>query len=263
MGDVVDLRARSLRVHRRERVEFSASGPDLNFQLQGSDPYRGVNGPGLIIPTAPSTSPSTRYLFLLARTTVAVNEIVFVRGLRQLVTIGYAVPGAVDGDPAYVLEQEITSPWWRFQGAGGGSISWHLMKVNPGVKPIPSTSNTNGQMFRYAHSSALIYETPTSGGYVAPSNGRPPGNVVTPDLGCFHDLRYPWRDDHASTTLCVPVVGPCDICFFASVWQTDPSTNVKLNNGSNKAVPPEDTFFANWPLSRYYRIAGAMTLGQE
>jgi hypothetical protein len=120
-------------------------------------------------------------------------------------------------------------------------------------------------MYRRAKSPALLYENAPSqpGGYAPPDGGQPPGNVLIPEFGNFHDVRFAnWTSDHAWDSLGIEVMGPCRIQLFASVQQTDPSTRpapyTPFTAAQLAVLPPEEAFIQAFPLSVYTRIAGSL-----
>jgi hypothetical protein len=100
------------------------------------------------------------------------------------------------------------------------------------------------------------------GGYAPPYAGRPPGTVLIPEFGNFHDLRFPWKDDHAWESLDIEVEGPCAIELYASVQQTNPSTRPILDltslGGCCCGLPPEEQFIQTFTNAVYTRIAGSL-----
>lgn len=260
---------------RGSRYEVSTVGFDENLQLVGNDPLVSPYNVGLRVPSSPTTFsvPSTRYLFMLARAKFQAHERARLVGVRQLATIGTPISNGNEGSSLadYILEKQITSPFWRFQD---GSISWHILRSKPGLTvPSGNPLNIDSVMFRDSDTPALLYETytaPFAGGgnaitaYVPPFGGRPlpNGDPLTPDLGGFHDIRYPWNAGQFDD-IDIEIEGPCTISFYASVKQTDPASRTLLVvpaslPGGVDSIPAEDAFVANFVDTIYWRVAGAL-----
>ena len=259
---------RRIRIPARYSFESTSAGIDPSLQLYGGDPYGTQNYFGLQVPRNPTTSPQGRYLFILAVARFASgNSRVRLRGLGQYLSMG-ALLDPVEGQASYVLEREIQSPGWRFPD---GNVSWHVTRVSPGLvaPPVPTTAVTgvapSSTSFRYANSPALIYETISSDvtAYTAPYGGQPLGDPLCADLGCFHDLRWGWRRDTAWRSLDVPVQTPCDVVFWASVYQAGGAPVLPSFTAGAPGVPDEDNFYKSFPGARYWRVAGRMVFDQR
>lgn len=244
--------------------EVSTGGPDPSFQLQGSDPFASMTATGLMIPTAPTTSPRNRYLFALCGAAFPPGSRGRVRGIRQLLTIGGQTYVSAPNDPPlpptitdrYNVEFNVTTPTWRFSD---GSVSWHLMRV-PNLRPKSNVLNAPGLLYRNAVQNALLYETLAP--YVAPYGGRPPGQALVPSLSNWHDMRYPWQ---AWGIVDAPFEGPCQIILFASVWQTNPDTRATFTGDGPSYLPPEEGFLWGSQVNaiQYKRIAGSLIFDEE
>lgn len=242
---------------RSTRFEQSTAGFDPAFQGIGSDPYGGSSNVGLRVEPfpPPTNTPQTRYLYLLSAIGVNAGERLHIVGLRQMLTIGATV-----GTGNYILEQQVTTPYWHFSDA---NVSWHLMRIPPNKLAIENAFNSVDKMHGYGRSPSLLFQKAPSegGGYKPPYGGRPPGEPLTDSLGCFYDIRFPWVDDHAWDSMDVEVEGPCDIALFASVQQTSPDTRTILDipdAGCIPCIPCEDTFVAQFDNARYWRVAGSI-----
>lgn len=235
-------------------IEVSSQSFDGTRIGVGSSPYIGdASSVGVAIPALPTTSQARRYMVRLCSLDIPSGIAIYLRGYRQ-----YATIGAVDAN-GYVLEREIVSPGWAFPDA---NISWHFRhrivqssrNAVDGAQ-LPGTSpGTDGD------APALCYNPPLVP-YIPPGGGQPPGAVV-PGLGTIYDIRNPWTSTDWS--LAVPVFGPGQVTFWASVKQTNPE---------GRAVPafcpplleglrPEDLFLLSVPLAVYRRVGGAMLVEQ-
>lgn len=251
---------------RRGRSELVTVGQNPNLQLVGSGPEGGPYDLGLMI--GPNGGARIRQTFLLATKTFGAHTRGYLRGLRQYLTIGTYLPvsGTAQG---YLLETPVVTPTWKFSD---GNVMWMLRKI-PGSKShfTPNASNGPGISFRTANTPSLLFETVTGNPpYVTstpPYGGRPPGNILVPELGRFFDLRSSWAEP---LELDIEISGPCTIAFFASVQQTIP-----ISAGGTQIVPPatpvistiagaapEDAFLQTYSSSgtpvSYIRIAGAL-----
>lgn len=198
---------------------------------------------------------------LLASRKFTYGESARLVGMRQRVLIGGVI--SADGSDASNIYMPQTTPEWHFSDA---NISWHLRRV-----PLEDIYNYNvfndsELMFRTADTASLLYENAPlqTGGYAPPNGGQPPGDVVIPEFGNFHDLRFPWVNDNAWKSLDIEIQGPCAINLYASIQQTNPSTRPVLPPGLTAAqlalLPPEDQFvytFAPFGIV-YTRIAGSL-----
>jgi hypothetical protein len=272
LADQVGGPAAGIRTHLRPgRIEVSTVGFDPNLQLMGSDPWGSPTYTGLIVPTAPTLSAQTRYLFQLARVAFNTPESAWLTGIRLYTSLfGYDQGG---NGP---FELPITSPMWRF-AIGGGNISFHLMVRSKNWRDKRNPANAPSVMYLDAGAPALLYLVPPPTPFVAsvyapPNAGRPYGRPIAHDLGNLHDAgRFPWVDDYAEMALNIPIPAPCDVVLYASVWQhaTETSADPPVANVPNfscsqfSASTPEDRFWATYADVQYGRIAGALTISEE
>lgn len=248
------------------RFEVSSVGFDQNV-LVGRGPLGGAHSLGLAVPPQRTPTRERRYLFELAFARFAVGQRARLRGLRQYLEIGTLLTGA--GGCQYPLNIEVTSPRWQFVD---GNVFWSVMRVQPIANQFYDTRDIDSMKAIYGTAPALLYATPPApidNVYVPPWGGVPEGTPVAGDLGGFSDIRYPWQSPQAWDDLDVLIEGPCDVVFFASVFQTDPDTRCDpvLPQGvaasTVTGMRAEDAFVANFPTTVYTRIAGAMTFEIE
>jgi hypothetical protein len=260
---------------RKRRFEVATTGLDEYLQGIGDAPAISSNWVGLRVPTLATATINKRYLFLLCQFSVGHGEKVVLRGFRQMATLWnlQAASGGEAPAPARPIEQEITTPFWRFPD---GNISWHIMLLGPpnaqGIARAQGAVDLPSFKFQYADGPALLYGPPApaapAGGfypniasYTPPNGGRPYGVPIQAKLGTFYDLRTPWRADRAWDSLDIPVEGPETVAFFASVRQTNPSTRAVLTPPGTTyplGIPPEEQFLLNFPNAIYGRVAGSM-----
>lgn len=257
----------------RTLVELVSASVDTDLQGVGATPYVGdYSATGVRVPAAPTVDQSHRYLIRLCGAEIPGGAGLVVRGIRQAVTLRAEYPrtseqGLITG--TFVFEREITSPWWHFVD---GNVSFHL-KWTQQVQSrrsvydpaqLPGTSPST-----WGVDSALLYVPPPviigpPPPYTPPGAGIPPGRDVD-WLGTLRELRYPWSNTDWS--LSVPVMGPGVVVFYASVYQTNPSTRVPppqltppapFTDPLQCALRPEDQFLIQHPSCRYGRVAGAL-----
>jgi hypothetical protein len=268
--------------------ELSSSGIDEYLQGIGGDVDGTITSTGLRVPTAPFRVPAIdaddigvgRYLFQLATQKITTGRRVAVQGIRQLVTIGAAPVGS--GGLPYVLEQEVTSPLWRFPD---GNVEWFLLALKPRPKDVRLATNAQNFIYRFSDTSgagALLYEqfvapaahmtkTGAPDFYTSITSYVPPpipsGDPVGGTLGAFRDQRFWWRSNDAWSSMGVEVVGPCTIVLMASVRQTNAAAREKPPTGYvPPASQPEEQFIASlaalstpaYPI--YWRIAGSLVM---
>jgi hypothetical protein len=204
---------------RRGRQEIVTVGANPNLQLVGSDPAGGAYDLGIFIgPNNGVTNRTLRQLFMLVVKTFNAGQRGRVVGFRQYLTmltyIASQTPGAL-----YPLERPICTPTWKFTDA---NVLWGIRQIPPKSHFLPNVSNAEGLSFRNAQTPAQLFETVGGGQVTPPYGGMFPGNILTPELGRFTDLRC---NDWSEPVDCdLPFEGPCDIAFFASVQQTNPAT---------------------------------------
>ena len=246
---------------RNTRYEISTVGLDPALQAIGADPDGSGYQMGIHVPTAPSTTTSGRYLFMLAKARFGANVKARLVGIRQLATIITQVSSGGEVPCIYPLELEIKSPFWHFTD---GNISWHLRRVPLGKRQYANASNAEGQQVNDAQTPALIYSS-MGPPYVAP---KVPGTPLIGALGTFYHLGWSWREDHAYDSLDWEFQGPCDIALYCSVKQTNPETRCPLIlPGSLPAgftgLPDEDAFVVNFSNSIYGRVAGSLVFEEN
>ena len=243
---------------RGSRFEISTNTRDPSLQLVFADPYGTLTQLGLSIPSAiPTAYPkpyANRYLALLVSAKFEPGEVVRLVGMRQRVLIGLNQGGT------YPIYKDVTTPEWHFTDA---NISWHLRRVALEGVYNRNVFNRAESMFRTSGTPSILFEkSPLEvGGYAPPNGGQPPGNVVIPEFGNFHDVRFPWVDDHAWDSLDIEVRGPCAINFYASIQQTDPDTRPTLSGLTDPQIAelvPEERFLQRFPSAIYTRIAGSL-----
>lgn len=255
---------------RGTRYEVSTNTRDPSLQLVFGDPYGTLTQLGISVPSAiptfyTKTPWANRYLFLLASARFTYGQIGRVVGMRQRVDIGQIAHNTEPPSNIPVYTSQVT-PDWHFTD---GNISWHLRRVP--LEQVYTANAFNGPelMFRRSDTPALLFENAPAqpGGYAPPDGGQPPGNVVIPEFGNFHDFRFPWLDDHAWESLDIEVRGPCAIQLFASVKQTNPATRPTPGTAWTSAqlavLPPEEAFLQAFPNAVYTRIAGSLIFEQE
>jgi hypothetical protein len=262
------------------RYELVTGGPNSEFGFIGSDPYETNSGTGLVVPATPSAEiDNARYLFVLARARFGHGEQssdkcgVRLVGIRQYAELIARIPArtcpplSTTVGPAtgatVVFRKEITSPLWHFPD---GDISWHVMVVNRVQRDTRNPANNDGFIYQDAISPALIYQVAAP--YSPPNGGRPWGRPIGASLGNMHDLRYPWRTTRSERVLDIPIPAPCDVIFFASVRQNDPTTNPTLCDtvdcSALTALGPEDQFMVAYnEFAQYGAIAGALVFDEN
>lgn len=220
------------------RVEVATSGVDESLQGLTSDPY------GAVIPAwtglrIPSLRPNdqTRYLFLLASRKV--TKPTRIRGIRQLLTLGFTITTTEGESPSQVqtFTLPVSSPSFK---APDGNVSWHLVSEpnpDPSISTPVSANWVEGPNLRYrqSDSSALLFENitfedgvqtayyaTTLATYQAPAIGTSQWQPLGGGLENMHDLRFPWEAARAWDSLDIPfcAVGERRISLYASVLQT-------------------------------------------
>lgn len=115
--------------------EVSSRAFDNSYDLigVGGSPSRGdMSRTGVYVPEYSTDDQTLRYLFRLCGVFVPAGQCIWLRGLRQAVTIravstvahSQGVEEAVTD--LFVLEREVVSPFWAFVD---GNISWHVRWV--------------------------------------------------------------------------------------------------------------------------------------
>ena len=252
-------------------------GPDGSAR-GGSDPYKGTNYTGIRVPNFAVVGGQPRYLMLLARASFNIGRRVRLCGVRQYASIG-GTQLTGEGTTGYesFFEFPITSPMWRFPD---GNISWHVMVMPPnsgesgaflgGVNASNVAGMPPGYAWDLSHTPAILAltNTPDTVGYVGTNGGRPVGTPITPDLGNFHDMRFPWDSSQIwNDSVNIPITPPCDVAFFASVLQTDPTrrNNPRAPSGTGIAyLSPEDRFYLTFlSTAVYWRVSGSLIFAEN
>jgi hypothetical protein len=271
----------AIQPHPRKRFEVSSVGFDENLLLTGSSPYGDHSWMGLRVPTlgtASLTKPQdNRYLFNCAAIEIPEGRRFRLLGYRKFVSIGELfTPDA--GPPAYVVEFEVTSPFWRFPD--NGNVSWHLMRIGRNEYPQPrailAKDRAPSLIRDWSLNPAMLYNTitlgapgiyPTLTAYTAPRKGRPWGSPLVGDLGTRHDLEVPWRSPVGWRSFGddgIEVEGNCTVALFASVFQTTVGSRVILNTAWGRGqkiasgIAPEDAFLMNFANAIYWRVGGSL-----
>jgi hypothetical protein len=255
---------------RGSRFEVSTNTRDPNLQTVFSDPYGTLVQLGLSIPSPVPTyytsgsfnTPwANRYLALLVSVKFAEGESARLVGMRQRVLIGeYISNGEGNLKYNYPVYTPVVTPEWHFQD---GNISWHLRKVPLSRIPTANAGNAAELSYRDSDTPCILFENPPAdaGGYAPPYGGYPPGDVVIPEFGNFHDIRFPWQQNgQAWESLDIEIQGPCAINLYASIQQTNPDSRVTLPLGDIplSVLVPEEQFIQNFTNAVYTRIAGSL-----
>ena len=174
-------------------------------------------------------------------------------------------------DAFYLLERPVVTPTWKFVD---GNVSWGIRRlVDP--KNYPATGNKEGLMFRYSQTPAQLFETIFSTGGILPFDpdilitppygGQFQGTALSPDLFQFYDMRADSWSRIIETD--IEFQGPCDIAFFASIQQTNPSTRenppATPTFTTLAGAVPEDAFVQTYAGATYQRIAGSLIFEVE
>jgi hypothetical protein len=261
------------------RYELVSNGPNSEFDFIGSDPYTTHDYTGLVVPATPSSAiGNARYLFLLARASFRTGEQspehcgARLVGIRQYADLVARIPARTgplnpdSGPPAgstVSFHKEITSPLWH---PSDGNISWHVMIINTVTRDTRNPANSDGFIYQDARSPTLLYQTAAP--YSPPNGGRPWGQPLAASLGNIHELRYPWRAFNNEYALDIPIPTPCDVVFFASVRQNDPTLNPAFADDVNcaafSALSDEDQFMVGYnEFVQYGTIAGSLVFDEN
>lgn len=248
---------------RGSRFEVSTNTRDPSLQLVFADPAGTLTQLGLSIPSVVPTfygkANLDRYQVLLVSVKFVQGESARLVGMRQRLLIGQNQPGGDGGSNPYPVYTPVVTPEWHFSD---GNVSWHLRRMALETVASQSIYNAAELAFRTSDTPSVLFENAPvqSGGYAAPYGGAIPGNVLLPEFGDFHDMRFPWQDDHAWDSMDVEIRGPCAINLYASIRQTNPSTRTPLVIGSANpnVLVPEEQFLLNFSQSVYTRIAGSL-----
>lgn len=262
---------------RGEACEIGARGRAFEVSTVGFDPDRQGIGSGLgagnpnssrlFVPQDPTTDWFQRYTFILCGTTVPNGATYHVRGFSQKLEIGVEV---AQGDNLFVFERQVVSPDWSFPD---GNVTWSIL-FDPGEQrdivskpPIgfnPANRGPSKSTNPYYPAPALLYLESLAARYVAPMSGTFPGQPIL-EPGTMYDLRNPYQGLW-QYLLDVPVTGPGNLYFCASVWQTNPLNRqvfVPPVGFNPNSIGPEDQFVLQFPGAAYRHIGARMLLEIE
>jgi hypothetical protein len=272
----------------RPRYEPACTGLDPAFQGIGSSPYGDQSGMGLVWPFAPAHAPTEGhplgvgpYLAVLDMFYVPSGMRKRLRGIRQLRTLrAITNPGSEDEAPR-PTEIVVTTPNWHFPDQ---YFSWHLRELPDTllqrIRPATGPFDTQNFAFRMSvANAAILYENASFNafdldargkpdfyhlltGYVPPNAGRPWGNPVG-KWGTFYDLRAPWNDSHAWSSLDIEIAGPCTVALFASCLQTNFASRTPITLPGtliSTGIAPEEAFAVNWSTAIEGRVAGQLVV---
>lgn len=204
---------------RRGRHEIATVGFNPNLQLVGSDPSGSPYDLGIFIgANAGSTKPTLRQLYMLCMKSFNAGQRGRLIGFRQYLTL-YVLETSPTVGASYPLERPVETPTWKYVD---GNVLWGVRKLPPKTHFRPNALNADGLAFEQSQTPAQLFETIGGGIITPPYGGLFPGNVLTPDLGSMRELRCRRWTEYVPCD--VVFEGPCDIGFFASVQQTNPST---------------------------------------
>lgn len=237
---------------RRGRLEIATVGFNPNLQLVGSDPSGGPYDLGIFIgANAGSTKPTLRQLYMLCMKSFNAGQRGRLIGFREYLTLLVQETSPTAG-ATYPLERPVETPTWKYVD---GNVLWGIRCLPPKTHFRPNALNADGLAFEQSQTPAQLFETIGGGIITPPYGGLFPGNVLTPDLGSMRELRCRRWADYIPCD--VYFEGPCDIAFFASVQQTNPSTrtappvigttpipvSAQFNGGSGL---PDNTLVEHW-----------------
>jgi len=242
--------------------------PDRLGVGSGFSPGNPVNA-RLFVPPNPTLQWYNRYTFILCGTSVPRGATYHLRGFSQKLEIGASVTVNQDGTQK-VFERQVVSPDWAF---ADGNVSWSIRYVpgyrkNPILKPPllanPANRGPSKSTDPYVVASTLLFQDSVFARYEAPMSANFPGDALM-DPGTIYDLRNPYQGLW-QYLIDIPVTGPGDLIFCASVWQTD-----KVNRpvftpppGFNpNALAVEDQFLLDFPDAVYRHIGGRMLVEIE
>lgn len=161
-------------------------------------------------------------------------------------------------------------------------MSWHIHRLGPpDAQGFPKSASNLTDLRSFSHNfsvnPALLYGAYTIPfgdafythltAYAAPNAGKPWGTPLRAgQQGTFYDLRTPWRDAHAWSSLDVELEGPDTVAFFASVRQTAGSAAAVNTLANTPPSQPEEQFLAAYGAGGgvvYWRIGGAMMVEMD
>lgn len=249
------------------RVTQATIGHDSALDFVGSSPTPGDRTAlGLVLPPDPTPNQFRRYLCLLASVQVPTRTRGYVRGIRQLLTVGWdqQAGGDLPVTIPHEVSAELLSPVFRFLD---GNVSWHLtFRAAPyrfGLRPSQGQPRSFSRSFDVT-SPAILYDTlPVSlggPGYAPPNGGHPIGDAVG-FLGQWYDLRYPWRSVAGPYPgLDFYVEGPGTLMLWASVYQTDPSSRPQPPSPPEPLTFPWTMLWSAIQAARFKRIAAELSV---
>jgi hypothetical protein len=190
----------------------------------------------------PTLAFTDRYLFTGCACSIGEGAKARILGYRQLVTIGQANVGAGESPTPRFVEQEVTSPFWRFSDGNvwmglrqAGGPNWQGAAT---ATPVPGTP-PRGTSFQDSMAPSLLYEEitlpvgntiyPDLTAYVPPNHGRPWGRPIQSGNDWL-SLQTQWRTHGAWHSMDLEVEGPDTIAIFISVLQSNPSTRRPLGS---------------------------------
>lgn len=261
----------------RKRIEVKSYGFDEYKQLVGTDPYGGASWLGLRVPTLPTSTlvppgqpeSASRYLFLGCAFSVADGSVARLVGYRQLLEIGFVIPGSEPSQRAPANQPRpviftVETPGWTFPDA---TVTWHIRRLGPpnaqGLPKFTPSSTTDKPNLRkgFSMTPALLYQSialPVGDNYYTdltaytpPNGARPYGTPLEdlPELGTIYGLDTDWKTPYAIRSLDAEIRGPDTIAAFVSVSQTNPSTRgelpaLQIPLAGSQGLSPEDGFMA-------------------
>jgi hypothetical protein len=250
------------------RVTATTAAYQTEQALVGGSPYNGdMGGFGIILPAEATSAQNRRLLVQLAAVKVGYGSIGIVRLARQYISMATEVEVGQEGTArTHILERPITDAAWHLPG---GNVTWHLMFHTKKASRTPQVFNDipwPGPPYRErgdgVDCAILARNTPVAvggGGYVPLGGGLPPGEGIG-DCSMMRDLRWPWHN--YSEDLGYYVQGQGIIALWASIHQPDTEEAIEMPPlpDCSCGILPEDQFLISYPQSRYYRIAGSLTV---
>lgn len=250
------------------RVTATTNSYQQEMALVGGSPYvADMGGFGIILPAEATSQQNRRLLVQLASVSVGFGQIAIVRLCREFISMATEIEVGEEGDlRTHVLERTITDPAWHLPN---GNVTWHLTFHSRKQNRMPQVFNDipwPGPPYRESGDGVdcaiLARNTPVAlggGGYVPLAGGIPPGDAIG-DCGIMRDLRWPWHD--WSEDLGYYVQGQGVIALWASIHQPDTREAIAVPTMPDQpcGLLPEDQFLITYPTSRYYRVAGSITV---
>lgn len=259
----------------RQAVEISSASFDPDMQYIGSSPFTGDTArTGVVIPRglyAGTCLQRDRYLARLCGIDIPAGSAIAIIGIRQYATIGTYQKGR-EGC-IIPFELAVQDPMWSFVD---GNISWHIRFQPVNVPALPAPLNASIVSTGPYSSAFPVTAAADFIPYSAPDNGVPPGLSVG-TFGTWRDLRFPWQNTNNQDLRHI-VAGPGSLVYYASVRQTNPYLFQDPAPPSVIGIPytrcqydgpeisdlgalrHEDRFVLQFPLSQYFRVAGALMI---